>query len=106
MPETDPTLELRVSNLEIKLEQELRSLSDKVDSILKHLSNRDADSVATSKDIEYLSKELGEVRNKTDKNTNDLVAVQVSLAEKLGYGALGGGLSSLLLLGLQYIMGA
>lgn len=86
----------RLDEIERSLEKNMEKISNKIDALIeRHNSNEIAQQELKVK-VERLEREVTELRNADKKVKEDLATVKVSIAEKMGYGVVGGGLITLL----------
>ena len=86
----------RLGEMERNFEKSMERISEKIDDLIaKHGVNEVAQRELTVK-VENLEDEIRSLRDNERKLQEDLNKVKITIAEKMGYGLLGGGVASII----------
>ena len=90
-------LTYRLKEIENSLEKNIEKLSDKIDLLLAELNKTTVAQSETKVKVEKLEAEVASLIKADNDIKNQLTQVRVSVAEKLTWGAAGGGLINLII---------
>jgi len=90
-------LTFRLNEVEKNLEKGIKDLSDKVDKILDKVNKSEVAQNELKVKFIMLEQEVHRLKEKNDKQSDSINQIKVTLAERLGWGALGGGLVSFIM---------
>tara|TARA_Y100000592_G_C5460146_1_gene313556 strand:+ start:707 stop:1051 length:345 start_codon:yes stop_codon:yes gene_type:complete len=85
-------LTFRLNEVEKNLERGIKDLSEKVDKILEKVNRSEVAQNELKVKVVMLEQEVQALKDKNDKQSDSINQIKVTLAERLGWGALGGGL--------------
>ena len=85
-------LTFRLNEVEKNLERGIKDLSEKVDKILDKVNRSEVAQNELKVKVVILESEVQALKDKNDKQSDSINQIKVTLAERLGWGALGGGL--------------
>lgn len=85
-------LTFRLNEVEKNLERGIKDLSEKVDKILDKVNRSEVAQNELKVKVVMLESEVQALKEKNDKQSDSINQIKVTLAERLGWGALGGGL--------------
>ena len=81
----------RLSAIETKLDENLEQLSNKIDLLLDRYSETRERQALDSQALQLADQQIKKLEDRVVDLEKDLVKVRITLAEKLVYGGLGGG---------------
>jgi len=91
MSEFDTNLiTFRLDELEKKLVVNFKEMYNKIDAVLKNQTDNQIQLALEMQRRERLERDVVALESQVCKNTEAVTAVRISLAEKVGYGLLGG----------------
>ena len=82
----------RLGTIEAKLDESLEQLSNKIDILLDRYTETKEKQALVSQALEQSNEKIKTLEKKISVLEKDLVGVRITMAEKLVYGGLGGGL--------------
>ena len=87
----------RLNEVEKNLERDISKVLEKLDTIIEKVNISELAQASSQVKLYKLDSDVKELKRAEEKHKEELVKVKVSIAEKLGWGAAGGGLISLIL---------
>ena len=84
----------RLKEIESNLDKHLEKLSDKIDSFLAELNRTTIAQSETKVKVDKLEMEVENLKKINHYIKDDLTKIKVSVAEKLSWGAAGGGIAA------------
>jgi chromosome segregation ATPase len=87
----------RLTVIENKIDSSLENLSNKIDKIINHYSDTKSKQELANQSLDQLKESIIKIEERVLKCENELVALKVTLAEKLAFGGIGGGVAAVLI---------
>lgn len=87
----------RLNEMEKKIERNLENLLVKVDTLIEKINKGELQVNELRVKVDTLEKEVQQLKDIDTKTKEDLNQIKVTMAEKIGWGALGGGSISILI---------
>tara|TARA_Y100001937_G_scaffold124712_1_gene189964 strand:- start:195 stop:854 length:660 start_codon:yes stop_codon:yes gene_type:complete len=87
----------RLNEMEKKIERNLENLLTKVDTLIEKINKGELKVNELKVKVDTLEKEVQQLKDIDNKTKEDLNQIKVTMAEKIGWGALGGGSISILI---------
>jgi chromosome segregation ATPase len=95
----------RLNEVEKNLERDINRIIDKLDVLLEKINSNELEQTAIKTKISKIESEVRELKKSESKHKEELMSVKISIAEKLGWGAAGGSVTSLILFYLKNLGG-
>jgi hypothetical protein len=86
----------RLNEVEKNLERDISKVLEKLDTIIEKVNTSELVQASSKVKLDKLDSDVKELKRSEEKHKDELVKVKISVAEKLGWGAAGGGLISLI----------
>lgn len=86
----------RLDEMERSLERNMEKISEKIDALLEEHKNTQISQSELKVKVNALEDEVKSLKEAESKVKDDLNSVKVNIAEKMGWGVLGGGLVSII----------
>ena len=87
----------RLNEVEKNLERDINKVIDRLDMLIEKINASELEQASMKTKIEKLESEVRELKKSETKHKDELTQVKVSIAEKLGWGAFGGSIASLII---------
>jgi dsDNA-specific endonuclease/ATPase MutS2 len=103
-PERLPNVEIitfRLNELEKIIERDISKIIDRLDTLIEKINQSELEQASMKTKIEKLESEVRDLKKSDAKHKDELTKVKVSIAEKLTWGAAGGGVVSIITSFLQ-----
>jgi len=84
-------LTYRLTTIENKIDNSLDNLSKKIHDMISHYSETKSKQALTNQSLDQVKSDIGKIETKVTKLESDMTTLQVTFAEKLAYGGVGGG---------------
>lgn len=95
----------RLNEMEKKIEKNLENLLVKVDTLIDKINHSELKVNELKVKVDKLEKEVEELKQTDNKTKEDLNQIKVTMAEKIGWGALGGGTITVIVKMFEYLSG-
>jgi capsule biosynthesis phosphatase len=95
----------RLNEMEKKIEKNLENLLVKVDTLIEKINKGELKVNELKVKVDTLEKDVQDLKATDDRTKEDLNQIKVSMAEKIGWGALGGGSISILIKLFEHFSG-
>ena len=86
----------RLNELEKNFEREISKVIDRLDTLIEKINRSELEQVSMKTKLEKLESDVRDLKKNEAKHKDELTQVKVSIAEKLTWGAAGGGVVSLI----------
>lgn len=86
----------RLNELEKSLERDMSKVIDRLDTLIEKINQSELEQVSMKTKLEKLESDVRDLKKSDAKHKDELTQVRVSIAEKLTWGAAGGGIVSLI----------
>lgn len=95
----------RLNEMEKKIEKNLENLLLKVDTLIDKINYSELKVNELKIKVDKLEKEVEELKRTDNKTKEDLNQIKITMAEKIGWGALGGGTITIIVKAFEYLSG-